>query len=99
MGSTRKMRRWRRNLYMFCAKYLFPEGYKFKEEERFVFNIAVKAGERCSTDLSVVDFSRYRSSRLAEIRDEIGIDRTLLRHCYEVEKRCFPKSEESQRLL
>ena len=33
MGSTKKMRRWRRNLYMFCAKYLFPEGYKFGEEE------------------------------------------------------------------
>ncbi len=25
MGSTKKMPRWRRNLYMFCAKYLFPQ--------------------------------------------------------------------------
>jgi len=99
MGSTRKMERWRRNLYMFCAKYLFPEGYKFKEEERFVFNMAVEAGARCGTDLSTVDFVEYDNCILADLRDEIGIDRILLRYCYEVEKRCFPNSPESQRLL
>ena len=99
MGSTRKMKRWRRNLYMFCAKYLFPEGYKFKEEERFVFNMAVKIGERCPADLSMVNFTKYGRHKLAELRDEIGIDRILLRYCYEVEKKCFPNSPESQRLL
>ena len=31
MGSARKMTRWRRNLFMFCCKYLYPEGYKFGE--------------------------------------------------------------------
>ena len=99
MGSTRKMKRWRRNLYMFCAKYLFPEGYKFKEEERFVFNMAVEVGARCKTDLSTVDFAQYGSRTLADLRDEIGIDRVLLRNCYEVEKKCFRESPESQRLL
>ena len=37
MGSTRKISRFKRNLFMFCSKYLYPEGYRFGEEERFVF--------------------------------------------------------------
>ena len=99
MGSTKKMWRWRRNLYMFCAKYLFPEGYKFREEERFVFNLGVMAGTRCETDLSVVDFSKYSNYKLSSLRDSLNIDRNLLKSCYELEKRLFPESPESQRLL
>lgn len=99
MGSTKKMWRWRRNLYMFCAKYLFPEGYKFREEERFVFNLGVMAGTRCETDLSVVDFSKYSDYKLSALRDSLNIDRNLLKSCYELEKRLFPESPESQRLL
>ncbi len=99
MGSTKKMRRWRRNLYMFCAKYLFPEGYKFCEEERFVFNMGVMAGSQCPTDLSQVDFKEYEDCRVSFVRGDLEIDKKLLKNCYEVEKRCFPKSEESQRLL
>jgi hypothetical protein len=99
MGSTKKMKRWRRNLYLFCSKYLFPEGYKFKEEERFVFNMAIMAGERCSCDLSTVDFKKHGNLKLPVLRDKIGIDRALLKCCYEIEKKCFPNSPESQRLL
>lgn len=99
MGSTKKMRRWRRNLYMFCAKYLFPEGYKFKEEERFVFNMGVMAGQRCPTDLSGVDFEEYNDLRISTVRGKLGVDKNLLKHCYGVEKSFFADSEESQRLL
>jgi len=38
MGSTKGMKRWKRNLFMFMSKYFYPEGYRFGEEERFVFN-------------------------------------------------------------
>jgi hypothetical protein len=101
MGSTKKMPRWRRNLYMFCAKYLFPEGYSFGEEERFVFNTAVLAGSKCPTDLSKVDFNREKNGkrRISALRKELGIDKDLLKNCYEVEKTCFGSSKESWRLL
>jgi len=99
MGSTKKMRRWRRNLYMFCTKYLFPEGYIFGEEERFVFNLGVKVGSACTVDLSEVNFNEYRGDILAEIRRKLHIDIPLLRSCYEIEKKIFRSSPESQRLL
>lgn len=99
MGSTQKMWRWRRNLYMFCAKYLFPEGYDFGEDERFVFNLGVKAGSLCETDLSNFNFKEHEKKTLTEIRQIIKLNENLLKSCYEVEKNCFPNSEESQRLL
>ena len=99
MGSTKKMRRWRRNLYMFCAKYLFPEGYKFKEEERFIFNLGVKAGSACTVDLSEVNFNKYPKDTLTDVRDKLHLNVPLLRSCYEIEKEIFRSSPESQRLL
>ncbi len=99
MGSTKKMWRWRRNLYMFCAKYLFPEGYSFGEEERFVFNMGVMAGSQCSADLSKADCFKLKNFKIDYARKLLDIDKKLLKYCYEVEKKCFPNSEESQRLL
>ena len=42
--------------FMFISKYLYPEGYKFGEEERYIFNTAVLLGQNCPTDLSTVNF-------------------------------------------
>ena len=99
MGSSRKMFRWRRNLFMFCAKYLYPEGYNFEEEERFVFNMGVLAGSKCPTDLSKVDFKKFLNLNVGEITSTLGIDQTLLRGCYIAEKQLFKDSRESQRLI
>jgi hypothetical protein len=99
MGSAKKMRRWRRNLFMWVCKYLYPEGYKFGEEERFVFYSGVVAGGKCPTDLSGVDFSKLSDYTIQGIREKLGIDKKLLKCYYCFEKQCFPKSLESQRLL
>ena len=98
MGSSKKMKRWRRNLFMFCAKYLYPEGYKFGEEERFIFNLAVVAGSKCDVDLSNVDFHDLLDLRISEIRRDLKISYEIIKHCYGLEKRCF-SSIESKRLL
>ena len=98
MGSGKQMARWRRNLFMFCAKYLYPEGYKFGEEERFIFNLAVVAGSKCDVDLSNVDFHDLLDLRISEIRRDLKISYEIIKHCYGLEKRCF-SSIESKRLL
>lgn len=99
MGSSRKMFRWRRNLFMFCAKHLYPEGYDFGEDERFVFNMGVLAGSRCPTDLSKVKFNKFLNASIGETRSTLGIDSTLLRACYLAERSLFKDSRESQRLI
>ena len=99
MGSSKKMKRWRRNLFMFICKYFYPEGYKFREEERFVFNMGVMAGSLCPTDLSKVDFSELADYKISGIREKLGIDAKLLKHYYYIEKELFPNDIESQRLI
>jgi len=89
MGSSKKMKRWRRNLFMFICKYFYPEGYKFGEEERFVFNVGIMAGSRCPTDLSRVGFDKYLDKQVGSIRRELGIDVDFLKTCYSLEEKSF----------
>jgi hypothetical protein len=97
MGSTKGMGRWRRNLFMFMSKYFYPKGYKFGEEERFVFNMGVMAGSLCPTDLSQINFKKYSNKQIDTIRKELKIDVDFLKKYYTLEKMCFA-SVESQRL-
>jgi hypothetical protein len=99
MGSSKRMKRWRRNLFMFICKYLYPEGYKLGEEERFVFYAGVMAGEKCATDLTRVDFGGLLDYKVQAIREKLGVDKELLMCYFCFEKKCFPKSSESQRLV
>lgn len=97
MGSTKGMKRWKRNFFMFVSKYLYPEGYKFGEEERFVFNMGVMAGSLCPTDLSQINFKKYLNKQIGTIRKELKIDVDFLKTYYHLEKMSF-KSVESKRL-
>ena len=83
---------------MFISKYLYPEGYKFGEEERFVFYAGVMAGEKCPTDLSKVDFKELLDYKVQGAREKLGIDKDLLKCYYCFEKKCLPESLESRRL-
>jgi hypothetical protein len=97
MGSTKGMKRWKRNLFMFMSKYFYPEGYRFGEEERFVFNMGVMAGSLCHTDLSQINFKKYLNKQIGTIRKELKIDIDFLEKYYSLEKKCFNNTE-SQRL-
>lgn len=98
MGSGKKMARWRRNLFMFIAKYFYPEGYKFGEEERFIFNLGIVAGSKCKVDLATVDFNSMLNLRISECRIKLKIDYSIMKNCYGFEKGCFD-SVESKRLI
>ena len=97
MGSGKKMKRWRRNLFLWVTKYLYPDGYKFTEEERYIFYSGVMAGSQCSTDLSKVDFNEVLDYKVQAVREKLGIDKDLLKCYYCTEKKLF-KDKESQRL-
>jgi hypothetical protein len=98
MGSSKKMSRFRRNLFLWVCKYLYPKGYRFTEEERYVFYSGVMAGSRCSSDLSKVNFEKLTSMRIDHVRKLLNIDKDLLKCYYCLEKGLF-SDRESQRLL
>lgn len=98
MGSGKNMKRWKRNLFMFFSKYLYPKEYKFGEEERFVFNMGVMAGSKCPTNLAKINFNKYSNKQIRTLRKELKIDVDFLEKCYKLEMKCFD-SKESQRLI
>tara|TARA_Y100000593_G_C4319346_1_gene342852 strand:+ start:105 stop:725 length:621 start_codon:yes stop_codon:yes gene_type:complete len=98
MGSSKKMKRWRRNLFMFISKYLYPKEYAFGEEERFVFNLGVNAGRLCDKDLTEVNFIEYMNAEVSYARVDCGVDLDMLRSCYKIERASFADSKESLRL-
>jgi len=97
MGSGKKMSRWRRNLFLSVTKYLYPQGYEFTEEERYIFYSGVMAGSKCPTDLSKVNFKSLLDYKVQGVREKLGIDRDLLKCYYCAEKKLF-QDKESQRL-
>jgi hypothetical protein len=99
MGSTRKLGWLREKVFLFIARWLYPEGYKFYNDEQEIFRIALMAGRKCKYDLTRVDFKKMLNHKVSYIRRRLGVDSRLLNTCYLIEKRAYPDSVESGRLL
>ncbi|MCI0693324.1 hypothetical protein L0337_15130 [candidate division KSB1 bacterium] len=100
MGSTDRVTTSEERLYAFFAKYLYPREYRFTDEDVRVFKDALRLGfiSDCKP-LSQIDYSPHLHRPLREIRKALGIEEDLLRAYYAIEKRRYPNSPESQRLL
>ena len=59
------------------------------------------AAEFGTLGCAVIDADRIARQILGTdaVKEKLKIDVKLLRHCYALEKNCFPKSKESARLL
>jgi hypothetical protein len=100
MGSTKKVTTTEEQLFSLISQYLYPKVYQFGEKEIAVFKDAVRLGYiSACTALDEVDFKQYSGLPLHKIRDDIGLEVNLLRAYYEIEKRRYPDSPASQRLL
>ncbi|HQU16471.1 MAG: hypothetical protein B7Z66_05055 [Chromatiales bacterium 21-64-14] len=100
MGSTHKVSTTEEALFGFVSRYLYPEVYRFGDEELRIFRDAVKLGwiSGCRP-LDQVDFAPYLDLPLAQVRTEIGLERELILAYYRIEKRRYPNAPESQRLV
>ncbi len=100
MGSTNRVTAAESKLYAFAAKYLYPGPYKFDDEDIQVFKDAVHLGyiSDC-VPLNAVDYRQYYDLSLTQLRSEIGIETDLLLAYYGIEKRRYPGSKASKRLL
>lgn len=101
MGATDSVGRGEEFLYGVFAKYLYPRQYRFTDEDIRVFRDAVRLGfiSDCDPKLCATDFERFLDTPLERIREALGIETDLLRAYYAIEKRRYPASRESARLL
>ena len=100
MGSTDAVSQTEEKLYGFFTKYLYPRQYRFTDEDLRVFKDAVRLGFVSDVKpLSQVSFDDLQDLPLREARARIGLEEDLLRAYYAIEKRRYPNSFESQRLV
>lgn len=100
MGSTDQVSGTEEFFYGLFAKHFYPRGYRFTEEDLRVFKDAVRLGfvSDCQS-LAEADFASHLDRPLEEVRAALGIETPLLKAYYAIEKRRYPGSYESQRLL
>lgn len=100
MGSTNRVGSIEQSLYSFAAKYLYPGPYKFSDEDIQVFKDAAHLGyvSDC-TPLNSIRYKDYLDKPVGEIRQELGIEVDLIEAFYRIEKKRYPHSVESQRLI
>ena len=100
MGSTGKITTTEEFLYGLFAKHLYPRAYRFTDDDFDVFKDAVRLGfvSDCRS-LCETSFKHFLEEPLGKIRDALGIESSLLRAYYAIEKRRYPGAYECQRLL
>jgi hypothetical protein len=101
MGATDNVGRGEEFLYGLFSKHFYPSRYRFTDDDLRVFRDAVRLGfvSDCDPKLCSTDFERLLDTPLEKIRDAMGIETDLLRAYYAIEKRRYPASRESARLL
>lgn len=100
MGSTNKVTTLEENFYAMVSKYLYPKVYQFDSEAIRIFKDAVKLGfiSECRP-LNQIDYEKYLDWKLTAVRQDINLEEDLIRAYYRIEKRRYPNSKASQRLL
>lgn len=100
MGSTNKVTTLEENLYALFSKYLYPKVYQFDDEEIRIFKDATKLGyiSDCQP-LDKIDYEKYLDWKLRDFRRDINLESELILAYYLVEKKRYPQSKASQRLL
>jgi hypothetical protein len=100
MGSTNRLSATEEKLFTLVAERLYPGIFRFSREDVRVFRDAVRLAFISDTPaLNRIDYGRYLDRRLGDIREELRINEALLLAYFSIEKRRYPTSAESHRLL
>lgn len=100
MGSTNRLSATEERVFTLVAERLYPGIFRFSREDVRVFRDAVRLAFICDVPaLNRIDYGRYMGRALADIRVDLRIDEGLLRAYFALEKRRYPASPESRRLL
>lgn len=99
MGSSNRVGGFEERLFTLFARYLYPKGYRFDDEDVAIYKDAVRLGyiSDCRS-LAEVDCATMLDWPISRIREAIGLEADLLRAYYAIEARRYPTSVASQRL-
>jgi len=100
MGSTGRVGSLEERLYRLISQHLYPDIYKFKQDDLEIFRDALHLGmiTHCQP-LDGIDYSQYMDLPLGEIRRKLGVNSALLRAYYAQEGDRYAYAPECRRLL
>jgi hypothetical protein len=100
LGCCNKVITSEQKLYTFASRNMYPQLPELDESARCILKDAIKLGyiSNC-TSLDNFDFTTWLHYSISKVRQVAGIDSNLLRAYFAVEKRRYPHSVASQRLL
>ncbi len=100
MGTSKKMTNSEHSLYAFLSQYVYPHEYKFSQHELAVLKDGIKLSfiSNCMP-LDQFAFNDWLQEPIGKIREVVGIEPEYIEAYYAVEKRHYPHSVASQRLL
>lgn len=99
MGTTRRLTSIQKSIFRFVSRYLYPDGYRFGEEELKIFENGLNAADKMDCpDFSKLDLTKYLGYNIHRARKMLDIDCAELVKEYILEKNLYD-SIESKRLL
>ena len=100
MGTSKKMTSSELSLYAFIAQHIYPQVYKFTQHELAVLKDGIKLSfiSNCMP-LDQFNFKDWLDEPIGKIREVVGLESEYIEAYYAVEKRHYPHSIASQRLL
>lgn len=86
MGTSSSIRGFEKEIFKFCARWLYPAKYRFRPLDLLVFDLGFTAGQANKRNLFDLPLEDMQERKLGELRAELGIDVKLLKNLYGVER-------------
>jgi len=100
MGSTKNVTAVEASIFEAISRYVYPDPYRFKEREITIFHAGLNIAKASDGErLDQVDYDSFLETGLGEIRERIGIATKKIIDYYRTEKKLYPDSKASCRLL
>lgn len=75
MGNDPSTKQYHVSIFKFVAKFLYPQGYNFSEDNLLFFDYGFKFGRQTKTkSLNRFDYSSYLNSTISVVQKQLGID-------------------------
>jgi len=73
MGNTGNMNKWIKRLFKFCAKWIYPSGYRFDKDDMIEFNRGYEYGS--TRPLKNIHLAKFdENEEIEDIRKKFGIE-------------------------
>ncbi len=99
MGTSKNISKLEEFIFRIVSTKLYPKIYRFSRRHMKAYNLGLEYGKNCKCEkIYEFPFEDYKSSKIFELRNTLGIDIKQLKEVYYEEIQQLPNSKCSKRL-